>query len=68
MTLEDFHEETTVGPVYERAASLVEDGFMPYPDSSLTPPVEPLTPAEKTLLLDWLNAGAPSVLGDPACP
>lgn len=47
----------------EVAADRVEDETMPFvalnnlPDP-ITPPVEPLTPDEKTTLLAWLKAGA----------
>lgn len=36
----------------------VEADFMPYPVET-NPPVQPLTPAEKKIILDWAAAGAP---------
>jgi len=46
----------------EIAVRLVENGTMPYvvlndPPTSLMPPVEPLTAAEKATLLGWLKQG-----------
>ncbi|MCC6214699.1 MAG: hypothetical protein IT376_07505 [Polyangiaceae bacterium] len=53
-------------PIHERAHEAVETGFMPLINvaAPLDPPVEPLEPAEKQALLEWLAAGAPA----GACP
>ena len=50
----------------------VEQDFMPYvllneTDPPIMPPVEPLTPEEKTTLLEWLKQGALPV-GGTDCP
>lgn len=48
--------------VRERAVAAVESDFMPLvnPSAPLDPPVEPLTAAQKSALLEWLRAGAPA--------
>jgi hypothetical protein len=38
---------------------VVESGLMPFQLSTLRPPVEPLSDAEKKVLLDWVAASAP---------
>jgi hypothetical protein len=48
--------------VYEAMLPAIETDFMPLTQLELEPPVEPLTPQEKTLLLDWLEDEAPPVL------
>ncbi len=60
--------EDTRGPygtklVYQAMLPAIETDFMPLTQLKLDPPVEPLTPEEKTLLLDWLAAGAPAEFG-----
>ncbi len=46
-------------PIHERMASVVDSNFMPATFLILNPPVEELTPAEKTTLLDWLACPKP---------
>jgi hypothetical protein len=54
-------------PVSERMHVAVESGAMPFVELteilSLSPPVEDLTPEEKTVLLTWLEQGACPVGG-----
>ncbi len=54
-------------PRYERMQSAIETSFMPATFVKLEPPVEPLTDAEREVLLAWLVAGAPEGERD-ACP
>ena len=54
-------------PVYEAMLVAVESGFMPLTELELSPPVEDLTPAEKTTLLRWLEAGAVPDRSGTAC-
>lgn len=59
---------TSYDDVSERVTSIVrviKNGSMPFVDRNLDPAVEPLTDAEKALLLEWLEAGAPE--GDGPC-
>jgi hypothetical protein len=53
--------------VYEAMLGAIESGFMPLVELSLSPPVEDLTPAEKTTLLTWLRAGAAPERSGAAC-
>jgi hypothetical protein len=46
-------------------ARVVRNRSMPLMDRDLVPAVEPLTEAERDLLLEWLDAGAPE--GDGPC-
>lgn len=54
-------------PIHLRMFNAVTSGFMPFTALPLDPPVEPLTPAEKTKLLDWLSQCGPPVEAT-ACP
>ncbi len=45
-------------PLYVHVAKVVRSGFMPYRIPA-NPPVEPLTEAEKKVLIDWSEAGGP---------
>jgi hypothetical protein len=47
-------------PLYAHVAKVVRSGFMPYRIPA-NPPVEPLTDAEKKVLIDWSEAGGPKV-------
>jgi uncharacterized membrane protein len=66
LTLEQVHLPYGSGPdampIYTHMATAVENGTMPYRAPSIMPPVEALTDEEKTILLDWLNAGADGVM------
>jgi hypothetical protein len=57
--------------VHDRMEVMVETGQMPFVELNeilhLDPPVEDLTPDEKTLLLTWLGEGACAV-GGTDCP
>lgn len=73
-TVDDFQAPYADGTFkwWEVAADRVENDKMPFvalnqPPNPIMPPVEPLTPDEKTTLLDWLNAGALPDDGS-ACP
>ncbi len=66
LTWEDTQRPYGTKLVYEAMLPAIETGFMPLTQLTLDPPVEPLTPAEKTLLLDWLGESAPAAFG-PAC-
>lgn len=72
ITLEQVHmpasSSANAARIYERMALAVESGFMPLMDPSIMPPVEPLTEAEKTTLLGWLEDGAQGVMGPEVCP
>jgi hypothetical protein len=46
-------------------ARVVSDGYMPFQSTRITPPVEKLTEAEKTTLIQWAEACAPP--GNVAC-
>jgi hypothetical protein len=53
----------------DRMPVVIASGYMPYQSMTLTTPVEKLTPAEKTALLQWLSACAPPAVagcGDAA--
>jgi uncharacterized membrane protein len=45
-------------PRFQKMADAVASAYMPPQFLSLTPPVEPLTDEERTILLDWCAAGA----------
>jgi hypothetical protein len=59
-TIEHFHAVHHDRPLYERVVLVVETGFMPPLALQADPPVEPLTPAEEEILLEWTRAGAPA--------
>jgi len=52
-------------PRFQLMSEAVTSNYMPAQFLKLDPPVEPLTADERSLLLGWLNQGAP--LGDGAC-
>lgn len=66
LTWEDTRREYGLQLVYEAMLPAIESGFMPLTQLPLEPPVEPLGPQEKTLLLDWLADGAPAAF-DASC-
>ena len=49
----------------EALERVIRNGSMPLMDRDLEPEVEPLTTAERELLLEWLAAGAPE--GESDC-
>ncbi len=75
LDVEDFHRpygSSGSTEYYEAAIDQVENDLMPYtalndPPTSLMPPVEALTSAEKATLLGWLRQGA-SDEGGTDCP
>lgn len=52
-------------PRFQVMASAVKSGFMPY-NTKANPPVEPLTDAEKKVIVDWADAGGPREICNPA--
>ncbi len=52
----DGEMKCSAAKVWQAMKNAIESGFMPLAGS----PTGPLTAAEKTALLDWLRAGAPS--------
>lgn len=52
-------------PLWQVMESAIDRDFMPMVNLALEPPVEPLPPADKARLLEWLRAGAP---GPPTLP
>jgi hypothetical protein len=71
ITLEQVHMRYGDSPssmaIYTYIAPAVESGFMPLMSASVMPPVVPLTDEEKTILLDWVDAGAAGVEGPASC-
>jgi hypothetical protein len=55
---EDFQFVHRNEPLYVHVGKVVRSGFMPYRIPA-NPPVEPLTDAEKKVLIDWAQAGGP---------
>ncbi len=52
--------------VIDFLATVIETDVMPYQTDAISPPVEKLTPAEKTTLLNWAKSCAPA--SATACP
>jgi hypothetical protein len=67
LTWDDTRAPYGLAVVYEAMLVAVESGFMPLTELSLSPPVEDLTPEEKTTLVSWLRAGAPPAETDERC-
>jgi hypothetical protein len=57
-TWTELHVPRSEQPLFVHVGRVVESGFMPLRIET-NPPIEPLTDAEKKLLLDWVSAGAP---------
>jgi len=55
-------------PRHERMLSAIETDYMPATFLKLEPAVEPLSEAERELLLEWLTADAPRGDGCPETP
>ncbi len=64
-TWSDLHAIRGVEPVYHHVGRVVYTGSMPF-QTPANPPVEPLTEAEKQIILDWVKAGAPKGTCDSA--
>jgi len=67
MTWENTRARYGTQLVYEAMLPAIETDFMPFMELDLDPPVQPLTPSEKTTLVTWLEAGALPVTGE-TCP
>jgi hypothetical protein len=63
LTWEDTRRPHGLVLVFEAMLPAIETDFMPLTQLELEPPVEPLEPEEKELMLEWLSSGAPAVLG-----
>jgi hypothetical protein len=62
----DTHKPLGTTPIFELMQQAVSSGYMPFKTTDISPPVEPLTTAEKATLINWTQACAP---GRPtACP
>jgi hypothetical protein len=59
LTWADTRTQYGGSPVYERIPHAVESGFMPLKAGDISPPVEPLTEGEKTVLVNWAEGCAP---------
>jgi hypothetical protein len=57
--MHEVYSEQTGELIWERMEDVVERDIMPLVQLELDPPVQPLPPAEKDTLLEWLRAGAP---------
>jgi hypothetical protein len=66
-TWADMHAIRGVEPVYHHVGRVVYVGSMPF-QTLTNPPVEPLTEAEKQIILDWVKAGAPKGNCDTGAP
>jgi hypothetical protein len=55
---EDFQLVHRNEPLHAHVGKVVRSGFMPYRIPA-NPPVEPLSEAEKKVLIDWSEAGGP---------
>jgi len=58
LTWEDTRQDRFGQPLYAVIGRAVRTDFMPYKIDA-NPKVLPLTPAEKRVILDWVDAGAP---------
>lgn len=66
LTWSDTHAPFGTAPIYEAMLQAVSSGYMPFKTTDISPPVEPLTAAEKAILINWTKACAP---GRPTvCP
>ncbi len=63
LTWDDTRQDRFGQPLYAAIGRAVRTDFMPYKIEA-NPRVEPLTPAEKRIILDWVEAGAPRA----SCP
>jgi hypothetical protein len=64
-TWDDTRSERMGLPLYVHIGRVVENGYMPLA-LPVNPPVERLTPDEKRILVDWVDAGAPKVPCEPS--
>ena len=58
LTWDDTRQDRLGQPLYAVIGRAVQTGFMPYKIEA-NPPVQPLTEEEKTVILDWVDLGAP---------
>jgi hypothetical protein len=66
-TWQDVQQERGGQRLYALIGRAVRSNFMPYRIEA-NPPVQPLTDEEKKVILDWVDAGAPSEACDPSKP
>lgn len=66
-TWTDLQAQRSSQPIYQVVGRVVQTGFMPIRIPA-NPPVEPLTEAEKKVLLDWVSSGAPKGACKPSPP
>lgn len=59
LSWQDTHQVVGSEPVFERMKTAISTDFMPLQITTIMPPVEKLTDAEKARLLDWLSQCAP---------
>jgi hypothetical protein len=62
LTWQDTRAQYGLQLVYQAMLPAIETDFMPLTQLPLVPQVLPLSPHEKTLLLDWLGDGAPPAI------
>jgi hypothetical protein len=65
LTWDDTRQDRLGQPLYTVIGRAVRTNFMPYRVEA-NPPVQPLTDAEKKIILDWVDAGAPREECDPS--
>jgi uncharacterized membrane protein len=69
VTFEDTQRLDSAGnPRSDRIAAAVESDYMPARFLTLKPPVEPLTPDQRELLLAWCRSGTPNAGADCDSP
>lgn len=66
-TWEDTRQDRFAQPLYSVIGRAVRTDFMPYKIEA-NPPVVPLTPDEKRVILEWVDAGAPRGSCNAAAP
>jgi hypothetical protein len=64
-TWDDTQSDRFGKPLYVDIGRVVETGYMPLTALTANPPIEHLTPEEKRVLIDWVDAGAPKMPCDP---
>jgi hypothetical protein len=65
LTWSDTHQLFGTTPIFELMLNAVQNGYMPFQVTDITPPVAPLGDAEKATLINWAKACAPA--GTRAC-
>lgn len=67
LTWDDTRQDRLGQPLFSVIGRAVRTDFMPYKIEA-NPKVEPLTPGEKRIILDWVEAGAPRASCPSASP